>query len=940
MSSPDHFRCMNIIISYRNARIPRLSLRHAAANDRFEVARQRDIQENVDTIMNPEIASLLAQGFTLVTPTGRLSRYLQQQYAALQILGGKQAWETPDILPWHGWLKRTWEEISIRGTVTGVLLTSEQQQHVWQDIISRSNTNGLLLHPVNTAWQAMQAWSLCQQWQIPVFPEDVFLNEDAYAFKNWANEYQQRCRANGWVDETVFASLLLREPSDSILNGGLVLIGFDDFTPQQCALLEHLQQSGCQQVIEYPLVNRSNKTATLGFTDFRAEIRAAATWAKKILEEKPVASIGIIVHNLHTLHSHITNCFNDILFPGSILVNSDQMQRPYNISLGLPLIRYPVIDAAMLILAMGHQVLPLEELSSLLRSPFIKGALSESQKRAKFDAFLRSNAEFKITFSSLLRFSSIERATSTVPDIFISCCRDFRKVLQESGGNLTPGEWAKLFSELLKTFNWPGDRPLNSPEYQTVTEWQALLGRFAALDLVSPSLSYRDALSNLHRLLITTGFQPQTPEVPIQVLGLNGAAGMQFDHLWVMGLHEEVWPPRAQASPFIPLELQRSANMPDASAELKLAQTMKFTDRLIQSSPDVVLGFPLNDGERRLRPSALIRSYINPEQEFADIKSMDYAEILFASGESEIIEDNRAPAIPAGETVSGGTTLFRDLAACPFRAFARHRLHADGLDYKDIGLDARDRGNIVHGVMQKLWSRLGSHTALLGMNRHELDTLTSDVISGTINEFRDKYPLAFTERFSRLEFERLQTLVNQWLELERQRRPFSVVQCEFMHKFDFNDIEIRTRIDRIDVLADGRYVIIDYKTGDPTLMAWFGDRPDDPQLPLYTISTDGEIAAVVFARIRSGDSAYIGLSETEGILPGVNTIADTKGIRDIIPDWETMISTWSSSLNRLAAGYREGFAVVDPKNSNTCKNCDLHCLCRIYEKSGTAVNGE
>ena len=889
--------------------------------------------------MSPEIASLLEQGFTLVTPTSRMSRYLQHQYAAMQIHAGKIVWETPDILPWNGWLRKTWQDISVRQANSGILLSPEQQQHVWQNIINKSRYGEVLLQPVNTARQAMQAWSLCQKWQIHVFPEDIYLNEDAYAFKTWANDYQQRCQANGWIDESVLATRLSGTQVASIINNRITLLGFDEFTPQQHTLFAHLRQIGCQ-INEQSLQHRGSKTVARGYADYRGEIRAAASWARNILESDPETSIGIVTYNLQGLHSQIVNYLDDILYPGSILVNSEPSQRPYSISLGVPLIRYPVIDSALLVLGLGKQVLPLEEFSSLLRNPFIKAALAESQKRAKFDAYLRTNGEFKITFNSLQKISTSKYVLQTVPDIFISCCKAFRKVLPEAAKKLPASEWAKIFSDLLKLFNWPGDRSLDSAEYQTVAEWQVLLGRFATLDMVSPLLSYRDALSNLRQLLINTGFQPQTPEVPIQVLGVNGVAGMQFDHLWIMGLQEEVWPPRAEPNPFIPVKLQRNLHMPDASAEDKLEQAIRLTDRLIHSSPDIVLSFPLNDRGRSLRPSTLIKSYIDSNQQPVNREIINYAAIMVTSGNTEKIYDNQAPAIHAGAAVSGGAALFRDQAACPFRAFARHRLYADGLDSKDIGLDALDRGNIIHKVMQKLWKELDGHATLVRKKQHDLDVLISDVITGTINEFREKYPLTFTERFSRLEFERLHVLVNQMLVLERQRQPFSVKHCELLHTFKFNNIEIRTRIDRIDVLADGRYVIIDYKTSDPKIMAWFGDRPDEPQLPLYAISTDGEVAAIAFARIRRGEAGFIGLTEVEGVLPGVKTVADTTGVKDIIPDWETLISQWHECLNRLAAGYRDGNAVVDPKNVNSCLYCDLHSLCRINEKRRTSVNSD
>jgi ATP-dependent helicase/nuclease subunit B len=889
--------------------------------------------------MNPGIAHLLALGFTLVTPIKRLSRYLQYQYAAMQVRSGQKTWETPDILPWDGWLQRTWQEISARRAMAGMLLSSAQQQLVWQQCIQESRYGKMLLQPVNTARQAMQAWSLCQNWQLPVFPGDIYLNEDAYAFKVWADAYQLRCQANGWIDEAVLAGYLTGQADNPFANKKIVLLGFDEFTPRQQSLVNHIRQTG-DQVIVYPLETRAEKIFATGFTDYRAEIRAAALWARNKLDSGPDTSIGIVVPNLHTLHSHITNCFDDVLSPGSILVNADQSQRLYSVSLGLPLIRYPAIDSAMLILGLGNHALPLDEFSSLLRSPFITAALAESQQRAKFDAYIRANGESRLTFKSLQNFSSNKYIRYAVPYIFVRCCNEFLNELPQGGKKLPASEWAKVFSSLLKIFNWPGDRLLDSSEFQTVTEWQLLLGKFAALDMVSPLLSYSDALLNLRQLLMNSGFQPETPEVPIQILGMNGAASMQFDHLWIMGLHEEVWPARAEPNPFIPVNLQRNVNMPDASAENKLAQAIRLTDSLINSSPDTVLSFPLNDKERPLRPSALIKKYLDTSQAHVHNQNTDYAAVMYASRRTENIEDSQAPAIPVGEAASGGTSLFRDQAACPFRAFARHRLHAEGLKSKDIGLDAIDRGNIIHEVMHQLWNRLGSHATLLKYQRQDFDVLISNVITGTINKFRKKYPLTFTDRFTQLESERLQTLIYQWLVLERERQPFSVKHCELLHTFRINDIEIRTRIDRIDELADGRYVIIDYKTGDPKIMAWFSSRPDEPQLPLYAISTDGEIAAVVFARIKRGEIAYIGLSAKEGLLPGVKTVAETVGVRNFIPDWETLISQWQESLTDLAVSYREGIAVVDPKDVNSCLYCDLHALCRIYEKRRTSVIGE
>lgn len=882
--------------------------------------------------MNTALAQLISKGYTLITPTGRLARYLQNQYATLQIRAGKNTWETPDILPWNSWLQRTWEDLAVQHHLDQVLLSSQQQQLIWQEIISKSAYAGQLLQRNNTARQVMQTWSLCQQWRIPIFPEGIYLNEDAFAFRQWARAYQQHCRDNHWFDDATLPAQLINIATSISKDGKFALAGFDEFTPQQKSLVNKLKKSGCI-VREHPLQKRNTKTIAQAFTDTREELRVAALWARQLMVSNEPVSIGIIVHNLQALHSQIENILDDVFLPGAILVNAETQLRPFSISLGLPLQRYPVIDTAMIILGMGNQSMLAEEFGGLLRSPFIKNADTESQQRAKLDACLGKYGEYKISFNTLQRVIANKAIKpQDVPKSFVQACDEYQKIFQSSNKKQPAGEWARMFTRLLKVFNWPGTRILNSTEYQTVAEWQDLLNEFASLDLVARALTYREALAQLRQLVMRIRFQPESQEVPVQILGMTGAAGMQFDHLWIVGLHEENWPPQAAPNPFIPVNLQRDLQMPDASAENKLAQATNLFQRLIDSSPDVILGYPRNEKERPLRPSPLLKPWLQSEPLQFDHAAYNYPMQIYSARQTGLIEDNRAPAIPSGEAVSGGATLFKDQAACPFRAFAKHRLYAEGLKSKDIGLDAMDRGSIIHDVMEQLWSRLGSHANLTASSESVLDKLINEAVSNTINEYQKKYPLTFTGRFTQLESVRLKALINEFLVLERERQPFTVKESEQWRQFTFNNIEIRTRIDRIDQLTDGRYVIMDYKTGDPKLPAWFDERPDEPQLPLYAITSEGEIAAIVFTKLKRGETAYVGLAQDDDLLPNVTTVNNTCGIKDNVPDWETLFAQWKDTLNQLAINFREGDARVDPKNAGSCRYCDLHAFCRIYER--------
>ncbi|MBI4006516.1 MAG: PD-(D/E)XK nuclease family protein [Gammaproteobacteria bacterium] len=881
--------------------------------------------------MKKIIRQRLQQGFTLLTPTRRLSRFLHARYAASQIEQGNTVWETADILPWYSWLQRCWGDYSALYNNELLLLSTQQQQAVWQQIISSSRHADLILQPATTARQAVHAWELLHQWQLAVFPEDIYINEDARAFQSWAQEYQKRCARAGWLDETCLANVFADKTSTQqiVFSYKLALIGFDELTPQQRALLAVLKSAGCE-IHELDLEKRNSQVKCAGFSDARAEIRAAANWARLLLEGNSGASIGIVVPNLQALRHQIEYCFDDVLLPASLLSRPDSIKRPFSISLGLPLGHYPIVETALLILELAYQPFSVHDIGALLRSPYIKDTDAERFKRAKLDASLRKSGEPELTINSLLYTASHYLDAEDHCSSFLACCYSLHKRIAGLPATQSPHQWAKTFSELLTIFRWPGIRMLTSAEFQTVKAWQDTLSQFASLDTVSAPLKYKAALAQLRQLANNFSFQPETAEVPVQILGMAGAAGMQFDHLWIMGLQEEVWPPPAEPNPFIPVVLQRRHKFPHATADAQLHFAQQMSTRLIDSSPDVVLSYPQNDGERPLRPSPLIYDHLQSTYELTN--KPVYSTRIYNSRRFDWINDNRAPAIPAGHSVHGGATLFKDQAACPFRSFARHRLNAVGLDSLDIGLDAMDRGSLVHEVLQMLWQQLGSHQALAAKDDSELDVEIKNAVTQVLTRMQRRRNQTFTERFTQLERERLTALMHEWLAIERGRDAFRVIACEEDHTAIINDIEIKTRIDRIDQIADGRRIIIDYKIGDVKVNAWFSERPDEPQLPLYAVTNAGELAALAFARIKRGVSGFIGLADGNDIIPGIRDVSEIKEAQ-AIANWQELISGWKKILSQLAADFREGDARVSPKNADTCKICDLHAFCRIYEKS-------
>jgi probable DNA repair protein len=298
------------------------------------------------------------------------------------------------------------------------------------------------------------------------------------------------------------------------------------------------------------------------------------------------------------------------------------------------------------------------------------------------------------------------------------------------------------------------------------------------------------------------------------------------------------------------------------------------------------------------------------------------------------VEDGHAPPLVAGDPVRGGTHVIKLQSACPFRAYAELRLGAVPLDQPEIGLDAAERGALLHAVLEQVWDSVQSHARLCQLTPTQEATLVEQVVERVLAAPTTRRPHTYSARFTALEKARLQRLVREWLVLERERAPFEVVQPEAQRRIRIGGIELQTKIDRIDRLPDGELVIVDYKTGKADVAQWFGARPDEPQLPLYCIdlaADGGRVGGALFGQARLGDVRFKGLARTADLAPGVRALAQSKYAADYAT-WEALLATWQATLSRLATEFRDGRAAVDPKDyPKTCRYCHLTPLCRIHE---------
>ena len=225
----------------------------------------------------------------LVTATTRLSRELRQDYDRKQAAAGLSSWPTAQILPLSAWLSELWTGwlYSRPNRPVPRLLRPAEERVIWEGIV-RSGAENLLLEVSATAEAALDAWNLLCAWALPLDAPEWRDSADSETFHMWATVFSRRCREKGWLsgaDLPAFVANLVEEGAIPIPEE-VEVAGFFEPTPVQQRVFDSLRSHGVE-LRERNLPDFTSEGVRLGLVDRNREIRAAAEWARHILESDP-----------------------------------------------------------------------------------------------------------------------------------------------------------------------------------------------------------------------------------------------------------------------------------------------------------------------------------------------------------------------------------------------------------------------------------------------------------------------------------------------------------------------------------------------------------------------------------------------------------------------------------------------------------------------------
>jgi exodeoxyribonuclease-5 len=879
--------------------------------------------------------------------TARLARTLPLEVAARAQVGeaGVPVPRTATITQWLGEIV---EEALLCGEVQPEalpkrVLSAQAEQLLWERCVRAAlddEVASALFDARGLAAEAMKAAELVDVWELAVDPAQG--SEETRRFLEWRQRFIEDCTRHGWATSAMVARRQVELLADGVgrLPSSVALAGFDRLNPLEQRLVRALEQRGVTVREHVTGIETAAATKLFALSEGTAECRAAVHWAVELMLSRPEARVGIAVPDLAARRTLLTRLLDHALDVAALRPSQAQRQRHYNLSLGLPLAEVPMVATALALLRLTtRRDFPQQDFGSLLNSPWWASDLSEAEARARFDALMRERLPVRCTLARIVRLARKAIVDGLVIHSLTDRLEHVVRLLDRLPPRQVPSAWRASLLRVLEAFGWPGERGLSSHDFQAREAFVEVLDSLAGLDDITGALSQGEAVARLAEGCAAHLFQPRTEGRPrIQVLGLLEAAGERLDALWVMGMNDAMWPPAPNPSPLLPAALQRAARTPNASAEVQFEFARAIHARLLQAAPELVFSHALREGESELRPSPLVLSMVpQPVVPALAFTLGEQVRAAAAATRFEYLDDHLAPPVAEGEKVAGGTGLFRTQAICPAWAFYRHRLGAQPLETPTEGLDARERGSLVHKVLECFW-RERDLDGVQTMDEATLGQAIAGAVAGAIAQFNEQREAPLTPRFLELERDRLVDLLGEWVAHELQRgMPFAVRACEQERIVEVGGIAVRLIVDRIDELADGSLLMIDYKTSTTIdASSWAAERITEPQLPIYaSFATEGEpVSGIALARVRLAGARFAGVTAEDGLLPGVKGLASARSLYDetVAPDWGALLARWRNGLTALAAEIRAGEAAVRFTREQDLAWCEVAPILRLPER--------
>ena len=834
------------------------------------------------------------------------------------LAAGRRTWSSPDVLPWGAWLERELDRARMRGEAVPRRLSSLEDGLLWREAVLLAGARREILAPARLVDSVRAAAAMLEDDGRELRAD---ASSEAALLLEAREHHRRRCEALGALPAGSWAACArYLRPSPGVLLAGFALLG--------PARRRWLEGHGARLAPPAPPdaahgVARGSVQVTCAATP-AAEAEAAADWCAQLLGRDPRARLLLVVPRLGEQRHLWQRALSRRLDYEQILQGSAaSAPQAFAIEGGQPLDTYPLVAAALDLIAFGADQASFATLSALLRSPYLSAW--DAAARWQLDAWLRQQNLDVAARATLEKLEGrIERRLGQPAAELV------RSLLAATARAGPGGAWAQTFAAWLAAAGWPGPG-LSSEELQVRVRFDEWLGELAAAESSGAQLRLPQAAALLRELAARSAFEPASDDVAITVSAALEDPIVRYDGIWVAGLSADAWPAPARPDPLLPLALQYTAGIPEATADGQLRRARQLQQLWQASSERCVLSWAASDEDLLRDASALLREAGAREGECASAEAAPPAAFALESwlaGLSPPLSpwrDGTGPRWPADRPLQGGARLLELQALCPFRSFAELRLAAQPLPTPTPGIDPRWRGQLLHRALELFWREVIDQRGLRSTDTSAADLCARRCATQAVEELARERGAAVPAALLQREQVRTEALMAQLLAWERSREHFIAETLEAEFSITLGQAVLRLRLDRIDRLDDGRLVVIDYKSGQPRRFDPAAGRLEQPQLPAYATAVGEAVAAVL--------ALHVGRDAIR-----VRGVADRRDrIRRLLPppggmSWPQLLARWREQLQLLLQEFLAGRAAVEPQ-PGACELCHLQALCRVDAQS-------
>ncbi|MFT5112242.1 MAG: ATP-dependent helicase/nuclease subunit B [Parasphingorhabdus sp.] len=849
----------------------------------------------------------------IVVPSGFLNDHIQQDYNRNQLDSGNRTWPSLKSCSWANWATDCLESaVENSTTVEPTRLNAQQEVIVWERVIRndvfRHAASAALIDISNLAQLAMRSATLHEDWQLEEYGSNDALNQDQRAFKRWHRQFKHHCLTRNLLPFSQQNSHLLSILDRfSLPDEHLCFYGFVAPSPIQWKIISALSKHTTVQC--YCRIDKTQRISATQYASGDQELGSVLHTACDVANKNPQKQYAIVVDSQRQTVAAIQSLLRD-----RSRTNSPTRVRIHN---SWALSDYPLVDDALVLLeAAINQQLSCSRFLQLLNSRFINLGLSEKQ-RLLIERVSRQSGKMTINGRCAYLFKrqpelvdQISRENNFLHAIFTS---DF---IIEKQSYI---ETAESFAAHLRKLGWPGHNH-SSRNIRLSEQLSECLSNLGDLNLIQTEVSPRESLSRLVAF-VNRPYRPGMASENVQVISPQQLNGCHFDTLWVVKLHNANWPRAENPDAFLALQIQRKAGIPSSNSELCADQANDFYLQLSHSAKQLHLSYSTIDDNDECSPASIARSL--------GFDQADNQVIPVTPQSVELIDDQNGVKLSSGP-VRGGTGLLTTQSECPFKAYVSYRLGVEKVSEPDPGQDPRFKGQVIHAVLEQIWQQLGDKNALMEKTADQLTLWITELTAKQVAaqpEFRET---GLGRNYMQLHSKLIAEQILSWLNLEKSRVHFNVLQTEQSITLELHGLQFKLRIDRIDRLENQLKLIIDYKTGTYKTPDIGHEHPTQLQLPAYALVNTEEECGVALAWLTPGQMKLWGIAPCDNADVSIKAFNKIKQLKNFT-SWQELVNAWREHLESLAAAIKNGAADVQPRDSTVCKLCKYQSVCRIGE---------